>query len=85
MAKTKTINGANTSPVPVLVEKLVDEGVLSSDVIESIGIVWEYRNLVLHGMDVPAENLDTVRTIGQFELDGLDKVSPPGELNRNTP
>jgi len=36
-------------------------------------------------MDVPAENLDTVRTIGQFELDGLDKVSPPGELNRNTP
>jgi len=85
MAKTKTITGANTSPVPVLVEKLVDEGVLSSDVIESIGIVWEYRNLVLHGMDVPAENLDTVRTIGQFELDGLDKVSPPGELNRNTP
>ena len=75
MAKTQTISGWDSEPVPGLVEKLVGKNVLPSDVMESVDAVWDYRNLVLHGLDVTPENLDAARTIANFEADKLRPVT----------
>ena len=74
MAKTQSISGWNIEPVPLLVEGLIDKGVLSHDLEETIGIVWEYRDSVLHGIDILPDNLDAVRSIATFELEQLDKT-----------